>query len=192
LYGETGVDPFDATQHISSGEAAMPLTRKARYFWPLLLVLFLTDCATKDLALDRLTAEPGSHAVLDGVVRLSLAHNDGLAYGVDVQQYLGRATRPVLIVVISLLTVVLVSLYRTLNPASRLAGAALGLAVGGALGNLYDRVRFPSGVVDFIDVGVGMHRFWVFNVADVGITIGGVMLGVILLREEQRRSSNAD
>jgi signal peptidase II len=65
-----------------------------------------------------------------------------------------------------------------------MAAAALGLACGGAIGNLIDRIRFPRGVVDFIDVGVGSHRFWIFNVADAGITLGAIVLALMLIREE--------
>jgi signal peptidase II len=82
-------------------------------------------------------------------------------------------------------------MYRHLDSRSRLAGIGLGLALGGAIGNLYDRLRFPSGVVDFIDVGIGTHRFYVFNVADVGITIGGIILALILLRQEQTKPTVA-
>ncbi len=52
---------------------------------------------------------------------------------------------------------------------------ALALILGGALGNLIDRVRFGE-VVDFIDVYVGTHHWPVFNLADSGITVGMVML----------------
>jgi lipoprotein signal peptidase len=40
----------------------------------------------------------------------------------------------------------------------------------------------PSGVTDFIDIGVGSLRFWLFNVADAGITIGAILLAVALMR----------
>lgn len=55
---------------------------------------------------------------------------------------------------------------------------------GGAIGNIFDRIRFRAGVVDFIDVGLGNHRFWIFNVADAGITIGALVLAFTLLRAE--------
>lgn len=55
-----------------------------------------------------------------------------------------------------------------------LPAVALGLVIGGAIGNLIDRVRFGA-VVDFLDFG-GLHFPWVFNVADSGITIGVALL----------------
>jgi signal peptidase II len=51
----------------------------------------------------------------------------------------------------------------------------VGLLIGGAIGNLIDRVAFGY-VLDFIDVGVGSLRFWTFNIADAGISLGIVVL----------------
>jgi signal peptidase II len=51
----------------------------------------------------------------------------------------------------------------------------IGLLIGGAIGNLFDRVAFGY-VLDFIDVGVGSLRFWTFNIADAGISLGIVIL----------------
>lgn len=51
----------------------------------------------------------------------------------------------------------------------------VGLLIGGAIGNLIDRVAFGY-VLDFIDIGVGSLRFWTFNIADAGISLGIVIL----------------
>jgi signal peptidase II len=48
--------------------------------------------------------------------------------------------------------------------------------MGGAAGNLLDRMFGNYGVVDFIDVGVGSTRFWTFNIADSAITVGAILL----------------
>ncbi|HTJ21876.1 MAG TPA: signal peptidase II, partial [Gemmatimonadaceae bacterium] len=63
---------------------------------------------------------------------------------------------------------------------------ALGLACGGAAGNLIDRFRGSRGVVDFIDIGVGDVRFWTFNVADSAVTVGAIVLAFVLWREDRR------
>jgi signal peptidase II len=82
--------------------------------------------------------------------------------------------------VLSLLTisalVVLGFLYYSSKPSERLRVIGIALVIGGAVGNLYDRLRSTAGVVDFIDVGVRSVRFWTFNVADMGITVGAVFL----------------
>lgn len=55
--------------------------------------------------------------------------------------------------------------------------------VGGAIGNLLNRVASPRGVTDFIDIGVGSWRFWTFNLADAGIAIGVALLLLGLYRD---------
>jgi signal peptidase II len=64
---------------------------------------------------------------------------------------------------------------------------ALGLVTAGAIGNLIDRLRSDRGVIDFIDVGVEGWRFWTFNVADIGVSCGAVLLAIVLWREERSR-----
>jgi signal peptidase II len=58
-----------------------------------------------------------------------------------------------------------------------------GMILGGALGNLADRIWLGV-VIDFIDIGIGELRWPVFNVADMGVTLGVLVLGIGLIREE--------
>jgi signal peptidase II len=74
------------------------------------------------------------------------------------------------------------SCRRACRKRDRLLVFALGLTTGGAVGNLLDRVRSPRGVVDFIDLGFGDARFWIFNLADAGISVGAILLGFALWR----------
>ena len=76
-------------------------------------------------------------------------------------------------------------LYRATPPGERLRPLALGLVVGGALGNLINRLWSTRGVVDFIDVGIGRHRWPTFNVADIGVTIGALALAWVFWREDR-------
>ena len=78
-------------------------------------------------------------------------------------------------------------MYVAAAPNEKWKALSLGLAWGGAAGNLIDRIRSPLGVVDFIDIGVGSVRFWTFNVADSAVSVGAVMLGWILLQEDRQR-----
>ena len=66
--------------------------------------------------------------------------------------------------------------------------ALCGLVAGGAAGNLLDRVRSAQGVVDFIDVGIGTHRWPTFNIADMGVSCGAIVLAISLWLEDARRS----
>ena len=66
----------------------------------------------------------------------------------------------------------------------RIRVLALALVCGGALGNLVDRVKSGRGVVDFIDVGIGAMRWPTFNVADMAVSCGAVLLAIVLWRED--------
>lgn len=154
------------------------MKKKARVFWPLLLGLLLADCGTKRIAEDALVLH-SPHAVIGDVVRFTLAYNPGAAFGIDV----GPASRVVFTVLSIVALIALVAMYRATPHEHRVQIAALGLISGGALGNLIDRIRSAAGVVDFIDVGVGTTRFWTFNLADAGITIGAILLAISLWTE---------
>jgi signal peptidase II len=165
------------------------MSPKARMFWPLLLILVATDCTTKEVAVDKLQPLHTPHEVVGSVIRFTLAHNPDAAFGFDLDPYLGSWARPVLIAAIIAILLTLLRMYVTTAPRARLAAAGLALACGGAIGNLIDRFRFPAGVVDFIDVGIGANRFWIFNVADVGVAIGTVLIGLALIREERAQAA---
>jgi signal peptidase II len=104
-----------------------------------------------------------------GSLRFNLAFNSGMAFG------RGQGFGPIIgILALVVIVGLLVSLRRG---AGRVGTLAVGLVVGGALGNILDRLFradgwFRGAVVDFIDL-----QWWpVFNVADMGVTIGGVLL----------------
>lgn len=154
---------------------------KARAFWPLLFLLVFTDCATKRLAEAHLTSLDAPREVVGDVVRFTLAYNPGAAFGFTP---LGPASRWLFSGIAVLMTGLFFHWYLKAAPHDRPFATALGLISGGALGNLLDRLRSPQGVVDFIDIGIGDARFWTFNLADVGLTVGATILAVILWRRE--------
>jgi signal peptidase II len=126
--------------------------------------------------------------VLGEYVRLTLAYNPGAAFSMS----LGGASRIIFGTFAVVALVILWRLYRGSALGERLKVLALGLAWGGAAGNLIDRIRSPRGVVDFIDIGVGSVRFWTFNVADSAVTVGAVLLGWVLLQEDRQRQRVSD
>ena len=75
--------------------------------------------------------------------------------------------------------VVVAVLFYQLKPHEKLSAIGLSLILGGAFGNIIDRIRFGY-VVDFLDVYVKNHHWPVFNIADSAITIGAVLLGINL------------
>lgn len=158
----------------------MALTPKARRFWPLFFLVLLTDCATKRAAESHLVPAHVPHEFLGELVRLTLAYNPGAAMSLS----LGEHSRVGFSLLALAALVILAHVYRRTSPGDHLAAAGLALIASGALGNLIDRLRSPRGVVDFIDVGVGDLRFWTFNIADVGITCGAILLVFALQRAQ--------
>ena len=146
------------------------------------IALLVADCATKRAVEGRLTVGTPK-PVVGNVVRLTLSYNTDAAMGIR----LGADTRPLLAALSIVALLVLAILYQRTKPGERLRAVAVALVVGGALGNLIDRLRSAAGVVDFIDLGVANVRFWTFNLADVGITVGAVLLLVALGRWGPRR-----
>ena len=72
-------------------------------------------------------------------------------------------------------------MYHARSTASPYLSIALGLLLGGAIGNMIDRLRLGY-VVDFVDVGIGTTRFYTFNVADSAISVAILLLFIAALR----------
>ena len=135
------------------------------------LLTVVLDQAAKALALARLGQ--GAVAVLGGTIQLALSHNSGSAFGLPTPPWAAIA------VSLAVCVVVLVYVLRGGAALPRVRGVALGLIVGGALGNLADRLR-AGAVIDFIDL-----RIWpVFNIADIAITVGVAALMIEALRRK--------
>jgi signal peptidase II len=159
-----------------------------RLFWAIAAAIVAADLATKFAAEAFLTHRP--LAVVGEWVRLRLVYNEGAAFGL----HLGEHSRWIFFGLALLALVVLGSMVRATRPGDRFRLAALALVCGGATGNLIDRVRSAQGVVDFLDVGVGLWRWPTFNVADSAITVGAVALAISLWlegRAEQQRVNEA-
>ncbi|HNU72491.1 MAG TPA: signal peptidase II [Thermodesulfobacteriota bacterium] len=86
-----------------------------------------------------------------------------------------------LFIVLTIVSVVVIGfLYFRLNPKQQAAAAGLSLILGGALGNLIDRIRLGS-VIDFIDVHYYSYHWPAFNVADSAITVGSLLLALCII-----------
>lgn len=151
---------------------------KGRMFWPLLCVLVLADCSSKRVAEEILFPPHVPHDVVGDFLRFTLAYNPGAAFSFSLGPYSRWGFTAAAVVVL----IILLRLYRDTATHDRIQGAALGLVAGGAIGNVLDRIRSPRGVVDFIDIGVGDVRFWTFNLADIGVTAGAILLAILLWR----------
>jgi signal peptidase II len=140
--------------------------RLALYLYGIAVLVYTIDRATKWIVQRELAGRPPVD-LIPGVVRLRYTTNTGGAFGL----FGGQAWLFFLATIVICLVIAAAS--------TRLASAAtaggLGLILGGALGNLTDRlVRGPRGVIDFID-----FRVWpVFNAADSAIVIGAFVIVV--------------
>lgn len=114
-------------------------------------------------------------------VRLTYIHNPGAAFGI----HLGEYSRQIFLVLSLVALGALVGMYWFTPATDRTRLGAIALICAGAIGNLIDRIRLEAGVVDFIDVGYGTVRWPVFNVADMAVTAGAIVLALSLWKEEQ-------
>jgi len=152
-----------------------------RVFWTTAISVIVLDVVTKMIAVSRLAEHIPRH-IVGNFIRFTLAYNPGAAFSMS----LGDNSRYIfgLFAVIALF--ILWRLYDKSVAGDTTRVLALGLAWGGAAGNLIDRFHRVEGVVDFIDIGVGDVRFWTFNVADSAVTIGAILLAWVLWREDRR------
>lgn len=152
--------------------------------------MIVVDLVSKLLVERYLAPRYVPHSIIGDVVRFTLAYNPGAAFSMS----LGAYSRQIFGAFAVIALLVLWRLYRMTGAGSRagdrLRVFALGLAWGGAAGNLIDRFRSPQGVVDFIDIGFGDVRFWTFNVADSAVTIGALVLAWSLSREERETAAS--
>lgn len=150
-------------------------------FWPVAVLVGLADLVTKALAEAALGAPGFPHRVLGDVVRVTLLYNPGAAFNL----YLGPYSRAIFLALTALVLRALWTLYRRTRDRDNVRVLALALLCAGAVGNAIDRVRSAPGVVDWLDVGVGAHRWPTFNLADAAVTVGAVLLFAVLWREER-------
>jgi signal peptidase II len=126
--------------------------------------------------------------VLGDFFRLTFIYNTGAAFGL----HLGDASRWVFMGLAAVAVVVLWLMFRGTAWRDRARLIAIASVTGGAIGNVVDRVRSSRGVIDFLDFGVGEYRWPVFNVADIAVTVGALLLAYSLWREEQKIEQELD
>lgn len=138
------------------------------------LAVALLDQATKAVAI-RFLAMGAPVAIVPGIFKLTLVHNTGAAFGLFKDGSLFLAA-------FSIASIIFLPFWaRRLALPQKSMGIALAWIVGGAIGNLADRLRFGY-VVDFLD-----FRVWpVFNVADSAIVLGALWIAVLVWRSSGR------
>lgn len=131
------------------------------------------------------------HQVVGDVIRFTLAYNRGAAFNMS----LGEHSRIGFTVLAVAVLAAMASVYQSTKAHDQVQATALALVAGGAVGNVLDRLRSPGGtyrgVVDFIDIGIGDARFWTFNLADMGVTFGAILLALLLWRRGNEEANAA-
>ena len=163
------------------------MTRRLPWLLLPLAALYL-DWASKAWILAHVA---GHHAltVIPGFFHLTLGYNPGAIFGT-----LGGApplARSILFTVAGLAAVLYFGWEFLRDGTPTLQRMALGLILGGALGNGLDRYRHGA-VVDFLDFEFWGWHYWTFNVADSFIVCGGILLAIMLVRAALKRPKVAD
>ena len=172
----------------------MSLNNRTRLFPSLLAISALV------IVLDRVTKlwidahlEVGHFIpVIPHFLRISHWQNDGAAFSLFANSVSPQAVRWGLVAFTCVaILAILFFLYRLSQRFSATA-LALALILGGAIGNLYDRIRFAS-VIDFIEVHIFTYHWPDFNVADSAIVVGAclLLLDAFIAKPESKPSSNA-
>ncbi len=161
------------------------ITGAARWFGLAGLVAIL-DYATKALVLESFT--PGESRPVTDFFNLVLVFNKGAAFS-----FLASAQgwQTYLFAAIAVVASVVISVLILRNGHKRLFCGGLALILGGALGNLYDRIAYGH-VVDFLDFHAAGWHYPAFNVADSAITLGaGILIAESFMHQESRDEKRA-
>jgi signal peptidase II len=141
------------------------------------VAVLILDQLTKAIVYRVMTLHGPPRPVLDSVLRLTYIHNEGAAFGL----FGGSRWLFIGVSLLSILVVLaLAESGRYRDPHLR---TAFGLILGGAAGNLVDRLWLGR-VIDFIEMGIAGHYWPVYNVADIGVTAGVILLGIRMLVEK--------
>lgn len=140
------------------------------------VLLLAVDFATKRWVLAEVDSFRQGIPLIDGLLRFTYVRNPGAAFGI-----LEGARWP--FVVVSVLAVVGLSYLLLRHQLTARRSIAYAMILAGAAGNLVDRLFYHGLVVDFIEMGWRGHLFPVYNVADMGVSIGAGLLILDMLLE---------
>ena len=156
----------------------MELRRRWAVFAAIALIVVVADQLSKAWVRSQLVFGDRPTEVVGSLVRVVFSQNRGGIFGLF-------GDSAIVLAISSLVVIGLIVVYEWREGShSWVLTIALGLLLGGAIGNLLDRL-FYGYVTDFIDVGIGDSRFYTFNVADSAISVALLLLIVIALFHER-------
>lgn len=146
---------------------------KYRLWLPVAFAVWLFDFISK-LWAEKTFSQLFQMNVLGEWLRFRLVYNTGGVFGI-------MPGNPLVFHVITGVALLLLLIYFLRSKEGELFNASMALVLGGALGNFTDRF-FRHGVVDFIDMGIGIHRWPTYNVADIFILFGAVLMAIYFFK----------
>ena len=176
--GSEQAAPGAAGESVSAVAAPEARARRGGLFWWLTIATVVVDQITK-FAVNAYVPLYGSATIIPKFLDFVHVHNAGVAFGL-MNEY-EHPRRGLVTTGLAVLALAGIGYYaRHVRSEERLARVGLSLILGGAVGNLVDRVR-QGYVVDFVDVYWGTWHFWAFNVADAAITVGAILVFLDIL-----------
>ncbi len=149
-----------------------------RSTWGLVLVILVTDFVTKRIVLAEQETFRRGIDLIDGLLRLTYVRNAGAAFGI----FQGARWPFVLVSALAVLGLSVLLLRDGTRGPRRIAYSMI---LAGAAGNLIDRLFYGGLVVDFIEMSWRGHSFPVYNVADMGVSLGATLLVLTMLLEKE-------
>jgi signal peptidase II len=147
----------------------------------LVILILIFDRWTKSLIHEQFDVNQ-SVPVIDGLFNITYVRNTGVAFGIF--SSISSPAKAILLSIFTAAAAVAVAVYSVRSSEkNRLLQLSLSLILGGALGNLYDRLTYGY-VIDFVEIFIGSYSWPAFNVADSAISTGVVLLAVEIFRNE--------
>ena len=146
--------------------------------WIVVATIFACDFATKRWVLANQEQFLAGIDLIDGILRFTYVRNAGAAFGMMQGARWIRTT-------VSAAAVIGLSFLISRSATVGLKRVASTMILAGAAGNLVDRVLYDGLVVDFIEMGFRGHTFPVYNIADIGVSVGAAVLVLSLLIERE-------
>ena len=145
--------------------------KKNYFYFAFIVLIFIADRGSKIIILNIFETSEFTSIKINSFLNFSLVWNDGIAFGLFSLEK--NFYYDILTSIIILITIFIIFLaYRASNLLEKLTYLMI---VGGACGNIFDRLYYSS-VVDFIDITINNFHWFIFNVADIFITLGIIIL----------------
>ena len=174
---------YDARTHF----AAMSQLKQKFPLWfiGLFSVVWISDLLSKLWVIKNILPHTPPKEILGSILRFTYTENTGGVFGI----FQGN---PLLFQLMTGAAIIfLVVYYYRVEESSRIFQAAIASILGGACGNFTDRF-YKLGVVDFIDLGFGDFRWWIFNIADAFISVGAILLAIAFYQMEKAAKRQAE